>query len=164
MTTYPYNNNNNNNNQQGYQGQQNPFYNQPVSPQMAPPNQNAQPLFPLPQGNVYNINSTLEVANVPVGAGVSVALCLPENVMFIKTLQNGNPLFYPYKILPFSNEVETQKNNNNNSNNNNVANNTVSTEAFAELSAQLNNCIEKISMLEERINNSNKKKSGDFAI
>ena len=45
-----------------------------------------------------------------------------------------------------------------------ITNNTVSTEAFAELSAQLNNCIEKISMLEERINNSNKKKSGDFAI
>jgi hypothetical protein len=48
--------------------------------------QNIQPLFPQPQGNVYNINSTLEVANVPVGAGVSVALCLPENVMYIKTM------------------------------------------------------------------------------
>lgn len=30
--------------------------------------QNVQPLFPQPQGNVYQINSTLEVANVPVGA------------------------------------------------------------------------------------------------
>lgn len=45
------------------------------------PQQNVQPLFPQPQGNVYSINSTLEVANVPVGAGISVALCLPENVM-----------------------------------------------------------------------------------
>lgn len=68
------------------------------------PQQNIQPLFPQPQGNVYNINSTLEVANVPVGAGVSVALCLPENVMYIKTMQNGNPLFYPYKILPLNGE------------------------------------------------------------
>lgn len=71
------------------------------------PAQQVQPLFPQPQGNVYNINSTLEVANVPVGAGVSVALCMPENVMFIKTMQNGQPLFYPYKIMPFSNENET---------------------------------------------------------
>lgn len=73
------------------------------------PQQNVQPLFPQPQGNVYNINSTLEVANVPVGAGVSVALCLPENVMYIKTMQNGNPLFYPYKIIPFNNEGTEDK-------------------------------------------------------
>lgn len=71
--------------------------------------QNVQPLFPQPQGNVYNINSTLEVANVPVGAGISIALCLPENVMFIKTMQNGNPLFYPYKILPFNDEQEQKE-------------------------------------------------------
>jgi len=62
--------------------------------------QNVQPLFPQPQGNVYNINSTLEVANVPVGAGISVALCLQEGVMYIKTMQNGNPLFWAYKIAP----------------------------------------------------------------
>ena len=49
---------------------------QPFSSQIV--NQNVQPLFPQPTGNVYNINSTLEVANVPVGAGISVALCLPE--------------------------------------------------------------------------------------
>lgn len=67
--------------------------------------QTVQPLFPQPQGNVYMINSTLEVANVPVGAGMSIALCLPENVMYIKTMQNGNPLFYPYKIVPFTNET-----------------------------------------------------------
>ena len=63
--------------------------------------QNVQPLFPQPQGNVYNINSTLEVANVPVGAGVSVALCLQEGLMYIKTMQNGNPMFWAYKIMPF---------------------------------------------------------------
>lgn len=69
--------------------------------------QNVQPLFPQPQGNVYNINSTLEVANVPCGAGMTIALCLPENVMYIKTMQNGNPLFYPYKVIPFNQEVDT---------------------------------------------------------
>ena len=65
---------------------------------------NVQPLFPQPQGNVYNINSTLEVANVPVGAGISVALCLNEGVMYIKTMQNGNPMFWAYRILPYDSE------------------------------------------------------------
>lgn len=50
-----------------------PIQNQQNYPPAPPPiNQsNVQPLFPQPQGNVYNINSTLEVANVPVGAGMS---------------------------------------------------------------------------------------------
>ena len=86
---------------------QQPFYqNQNVAPM--PQNQfqqqNVQPLFPQPQGNVYNINSTLEVANVPVGAGISVALCLNEGVMYIKTMQNGNPMFWAYRILPYDSE------------------------------------------------------------
>ncbi len=63
--------------------------------------QNVQPLFPQPQGNVYNINSTLEVANVPTGAGISVALCLNEGFMYIKTMQNGNPMFWAYRIIPY---------------------------------------------------------------
>lgn len=55
-------------------GFNNNYNSQPSSvatPQILP-NQNVQPLFPQPQGNVYNINSTLEVANVPVGAGIKV--------------------------------------------------------------------------------------------
>lgn len=91
-------------------------YNQSVNPMnmqqtVAPQslNQNVQPIFPQPQGNVYNINSTLEVANVPVGAGISVALCLNEGVMYIKSMQNGNPLFWAYKIEPYD-QSNTQKN------------------------------------------------------
>lgn len=89
---------------------QQPFYqNQNVAPmqQNQFQQQNVQPLFPQPQGNVYNINSTLEVANVPVGAGISVALCLNEGVMYIKTMQNGNPMFWAYRILPYDSEQKT---------------------------------------------------------
>ena len=95
-----YNYSNNNNNNQSY-------YNQPnmqQMPQMQFQQPNVQPLFPQPQGNVYNINSTLEVANVPTGAGMSVALCIPEGFMYIKTMQNGNPMFWAYRILPYDSE------------------------------------------------------------
>lgn len=60
--------------------------------------------FPQPSGNVYSINNSLEVANVPTGAGISVALCMPENLMYIKTVQNGSPLFWSYKIIPYTKE------------------------------------------------------------
>ena len=43
----------------------------------------SQPLFPQPNGNVYSINNTLEVANIPSGVGLSVALCLSEGLMYI---------------------------------------------------------------------------------
>lgn len=99
-------------NYNGNQTSQN-FYNS-NSNNIVQPQQNIQPLFPQPQGNVYNINSTLEVANVPVGAGISVALCLNEGFMYIKTMQNGNPLFWAYKIEPYdasksTNQTQTEK-------------------------------------------------------
>lgn len=121
-------------------------YSTQISPQQIP-NQNVQPLFPQPQGNVYNINSTLEVANVPVGAGISVALCMPENTMFIKTMQNGNPMFYPYKIMPYSNEAESQPQ---------------KSDPVTDLTAQVEECVERISALEETVKI--KKKGVDFAI
>lgn len=127
----------------GYGQQPNMNVPQLNATQQIMPQQNVQPLFPQPQGNVYNINSTLEVANVPVGVGVSVALCLPENVMYIKTMQNGNPLFYPYKIIPFNNEGTEDK----------VAQqqqpqSQIGIEQFAE---QLRICNEKIATLETKL-------------
>ena len=135
--------------QQNVQQQQIPV----MPPQQIVGAQNIQPLFPQPQGNVYNINSTLEVANVPVGAGVSVALCavalcLPENTMYIKTMQNGNPMFYPYKILPFNtieNQSETQKENEN-------------TDEVNNFSEQLKKCYDRIEKLENQISKIVKKK------
>ena len=71
---------------------------------------NTQPIFPQPTGNVYSINNTLEVANVPAGAGLSVALCFPESIMYIKSMQNGSPLFYAYKLTPFSKDEKIPSN------------------------------------------------------
>lgn len=76
-----------------------------------PPIQNGaqQPLFPQPNGNVYTINNSLEVANVPSGAGITVAICPSESMMYIKSMQNGTPMFQAYKISPYN---ETPKANN----------------------------------------------------
>lgn len=64
--------------------------------------QQIQQMFPQPQGSVYSINSPIEIGNVPIGStGLSVALCLSENVMYIKSFQNGNPIIMTYRVSPF---------------------------------------------------------------
>lgn len=110
--------------------------------------QQIQPLFPQPQGNVYNINSTLEVANVPCGAGVSIALCLPENTMYIKTMQNGNPLFYPYKIIPFTNEQQQKEES------------ATPEDIIQTLQKQVSICLEKISAIEDKLKTKKEVKEG----
>lgn len=84
---------------------QNQYAQQPQGQQIP----QTQPLFPQPNGNVYNINNTLEVANVPAGVGLSVALCLPEGLMYIKTMQNGTPMFWAYKIEPYDSKNEKNR-------------------------------------------------------
>ena len=44
--------------------------------------------FPQPQGNVYIINNSMEIANIPVGGGISVAICPNESLMYIKSMQD----------------------------------------------------------------------------
>lgn len=60
----------------------------------------SQPIFPQPSGNVYFVNNNLEVANIPIGAGMSAVLCLPENLLYIKTMQNNMPMLLGYKLSP----------------------------------------------------------------
>lgn len=57
--------------------------------------------FPQPQGNVYLINNSLEVANVPMGSGLSMAICPSEGTMYLKTLQGGAPSLIVYSIAPY---------------------------------------------------------------
>lgn len=76
-----------------------------------------QQLFPQPQGNVYTINNSLEVANVPMSGGLSVALCLSEGLLYLKSMQNGNPMFMAYKITPYDNNSNQNINSNSTSSN-----------------------------------------------
>ena len=57
--------------------------------------------FPQPQGNVYFVNNSLEVANIPMGAGLSMVLCPSEGTMYLKTLQGGAPSLIVYSIAPY---------------------------------------------------------------
>lgn len=65
--------------------------------------------FPQPQGNVYLINNSLEVANVPMGSGLSMAICPNEGTMYLKTLQGGAPSLIVYSIAPYEAPVEQKQ-------------------------------------------------------
>ena len=67
-----------------------------------------------PQGSIYTISSSNEIANVPVGPGLSAALCLREGAIYLKTIQNGAPVLLGYKLAPlenFSNSNSFEQNN-----------------------------------------------------
>ena len=65
--------------------------------------------FPQPQGNVYLINNSLEVANVPMGSGLSMAICPSEGIMYLKTLQGGAPSLIVYSIAPYEAPIEQKQ-------------------------------------------------------
>lgn len=62
--------------------------------------------FPQPQGNVYLVNNSLEVSNIPMGAGLSMILCPSEGTMYLKTLQGGAPSLIVYSIAPYESKTE----------------------------------------------------------
>ena len=67
--------------------------------------------FPQPQGSIYMIGSSNEVANVPVGTGLSAAICLREGIVYLKTIQNGSPMLLGYKLSPLEgNPTQEQSN------------------------------------------------------
>ena len=67
--------------------------------------QQIQQIFPQPQGSVYTINAIADIGNVPIGStGLSVAICFSEQLLYIKSFQNGNPVIMAYRILPYAKE------------------------------------------------------------
>ena len=80
-------------------------FGQNQGPAQMNPYQQIQQMFPQPQGSVYSINTPVEVGNVPIGStGLSVALCFPDQIMYIKSFQNGNPVIMAYRITPYAKE------------------------------------------------------------
>ena len=68
-------------------------------------NYQIQQMFPQPQGSVYAINTPTEIGNVPIGStGLSVAICFNEQIMYIKSFQNGNPVIMAYRVTPYTKE------------------------------------------------------------
>lgn len=67
----------------------------------------SQPMFPQPQGNVYIIQDSVEVANIPAGVGITAAICLQENLLYMKSMQNGMPMFLAYKLVPHTEQQKT---------------------------------------------------------
>lgn len=57
-----------------------------------------QNFFPSPQGNIYLLQSSAELQNVPATQGVNAALCIAENTLYLKSLQNGTPSLLTYKL------------------------------------------------------------------
>ena len=67
--------------------------------------QQIQQMFPQPQGSVYAISAPTEIGNVPIGStGLSVAICFNDQLMYIKSFQNGNPVIMAYRIAPYTKE------------------------------------------------------------
>ena len=66
--------------------------------------------FPQPQGNVYIINNSMEIANIPVSGGISVAICPNESLMYIKSMQNGAPTLLAYNLTPCETKTESTSN------------------------------------------------------
>lgn len=98
--------------QQGFQMPQFPNTNQPntnnTQPMMAmSPITN---IFPQPNGSVYILNSSNDMGNIPTTAGLSVGICLNENTLIIKSIQNGAPAQLVYKLVPASDVSNTDNN------------------------------------------------------
>ena len=72
------------------------YFNQQGNQMM--PQQFQNQMFPQPSGNVYAINNSNELTNIPVGVGLTVALCLPENMLYLKSIQNGSPVIWSYQL------------------------------------------------------------------
>ena len=45
-----------------------------------------------------------------MGTGFSAALCLSEKLLYLKTLQNGNPMLLVYNLEPYKNNEENNEN------------------------------------------------------
>lgn len=142
---------------------QNPYQNS-MNPMSSFNQFQLQQMFPQPQGSVYSINSPLEIGNVPIGStGLSVALCLNEGLMYIKSFQNNSPVIMTYHITPHT--VDSKSLSTNTEQLNVATNvegapatsaNTVIPDDLLEKLKQLDTIQEKLNKIETQINQGGK--------
>lgn len=97
------------NNYQNYHfNQQNPQPQQSIpNMQMSMPQYTQPNIFLQPVGNLFSLSTASDINNVPAGANVSVGLCLSENLMYIKSFQNGAPMLLGYRLTPIEGTVSS---------------------------------------------------------
>lgn len=61
---------------------------------------------PQPSGMVYQVHNTMEVNNIPVGAGIIAAINMQENLLYLKSANNG---VAAYKLTPYVEPVKTNE-------------------------------------------------------
>lgn len=86
--------------QQVPQQQQMPIINNQPSLNQSLPNFFLQPI-----GSIYNITTASEINQVPASSNISMGLCLSENIMYIKSFQNGVPMLLGYRLSPIEGTV-----------------------------------------------------------
>lgn len=77
----------------------------PIPPAQPIYQQPQQSFFPQSQGNVFLINSSSELQNIPITNGMSAVICLSENILYLKTFQNNAPAILAYKLSSFEGPV-----------------------------------------------------------
>lgn len=99
-------------------------------------------MFPQPNGNIYSINSSNELTNIPVGVGLSAALCLSENMLYLKSIQNGNPVIWSYRLSTGEQELNKTEN---------TVNNTTPAKQEVDYTSYIRALEEKYALMEERL-------------
>ena len=89
-----------------------------------------------------------------MSGGLSVALCLSEGLLYLKSMQNGNPMFMAYKITPYDNNSNSNQNINSNSTSSNQQ------DVLNALVTEFQKQREKINNLENEISKLKKSNSG----
>lgn len=63
---------------------------------------------PQPSGMVYQVQNSMEVNAIPVGAGIIAAINMQENLLYLKSANNG---IAAYKLTPYVEPVRTNDSN-----------------------------------------------------
>ena len=82
------------------------MFGQNNSSQYNTPNNYFGALMPQPQpsGMIYQVQNSMEVNSIPVGAGIVAALNMQENLLYLKSANNG---IAAYKLTPYTEPVKT---------------------------------------------------------